>query len=64
MKKTPKTSNGLTKVNLSKGCYLLLTHEEYANGIRRGKIERRRVALKKRIDKEQSRQNGNEKYFA
>ena len=42
------TPEGLVKVPLSKGCFLLLSVAEYERGIRRGKWLRRRKAMLKR----------------
>lgn len=39
---------GLISVAVGKGCLLVLTATEYAQGIRRGKWWRRRTALAKR----------------
>jgi hypothetical protein len=36
------------RVQLDKGCFLLLTEPEYRRGIRRGKWLRRRAAMLKR----------------
>ena len=39
------------RVPLTKGTYLILTHEEYRRGIARGKNERRRLANEARLGK-------------
>ncbi len=39
---------GLVAIPMAKGCILLLTGEEYARAIRRGKAWRRRAALAER----------------
>jgi hypothetical protein len=40
---------GLIRVDVGKGCLLLLTQPEYENGLRRGKFYRRRLALSQRL---------------
>ena len=42
------TPDGLYRIDLWRGCYLLLTAQEYYNGIKRAKSARRREANDKR----------------
>lgn len=44
----PETPSGLVPVDIGKGCCLLLTREEFAAGVKRGKTWRRQVAREKR----------------
>jgi len=41
---------GLIRVDLGKGCILLLTQGEYLSGLRRGKFYRRAQALAGRLE--------------
>ncbi|OGR25915.1 MAG: hypothetical protein A2139_14235 [Desulfobacca sp. RBG_16_60_12] len=45
---------GLYRIDLWRGCYLLLTSQEYYNGLKRGKADRRRQSTDSRIQSEGS----------
>jgi hypothetical protein len=42
--------DNLIRVNLGRGCYLLLTWAEYTAGIERGKWERRKLSARTQTD--------------
>lgn len=51
----PSTPSGYLRVDVGKSCVLLLTREEYVNGVKRGKAYRRAVARQMRTRKEITR---------
>ena len=48
----PPDVHDLVRLPLGKGCVLVLTWSEYRRGIARGKAERRRAAMTKRLPTE------------
>ena len=46
---TEPEKNGLIQIKLGKGCYLPLTYVEYKRAIIRGKMEKRRIQMEKRM---------------